>query len=55
MIKVIRYEEGLTDLPVLYNLAIGHRIPMTVIPTGALAEIDCDHTTFSILEAGVKE
>lgn len=55
LIKVIRYEEGLTDLPVLYNLAIGHRIPMTVIPTGALAEIDCDHTTFSILEAGVKE
>ena len=55
LLKVIRQEEDLPDLPILYNADIGHRIPMTVIPMGALAEIDCNNNTFSILEAGVRE
>ena len=54
LLKVIQQEEDLPDLPILYNADIGHRIPMTVIPMGALAEIDCNNNTFSILEAGVR-
>ena len=30
-----------------------HRTPMTVIPMGAMAEIDCGRVTFTIMEAGV--
>lgn len=51
--KVIRDEEGLTDFPILLNVDFGHRIPMTILPIGALAEIDCDNGKFSILESGV--
>ncbi|MDR0949982.1 MAG: hypothetical protein LBM69_10755 [Lachnospiraceae bacterium] len=40
-------------MPVLYNVSIGHCDPRGVIPYGALAEIDCENTTFCILESGV--
>jgi len=46
-------EYSLESLPVLYNLSFGHTSPMIVLPYGALAEIDCTQSTFSILEAGV--
>lgn len=51
--KVIRDEEGLTDFPILLNVDFGHRTPMTILPIGAMAEIDCENATFSILESGV--
>lgn len=51
--KVIRDEEGLTDFPILLNVDFGHRTPMTILPIGALAEIDCGRKTFSILDSGV--
>ncbi len=51
--KVIRDEEGLRDFPILLNVDFGHRTPMTILPIGAMAEIDCDLATFSILESGV--
>jgi muramoyltetrapeptide carboxypeptidase LdcA involved in peptidoglycan recycling len=38
---------------VLYNLSFGHTSPMTVLPYGAIAEIDCTQSSFSILESGV--
>lgn len=53
LLKVIRDEEGLTDLPILLNVDFGHRTPMTILPIGAMAEINCDDKTFSILESGV--
>ena len=53
LFKVIRDEEGLLDMPILYNLNFGHSTPITTIPFGAMAEIDCDNKTFSILESGV--
>jgi muramoyltetrapeptide carboxypeptidase LdcA involved in peptidoglycan recycling len=46
-------EVGLEKLPVLWNMPFGHTSPICVIPYGALAEIDCDNTGFSILESGV--
>ena len=51
--KVIRNEEGLYDLPILLNVDFGHRTPMTILPIGAMAEIDCDNATFGIMESGV--
>lgn len=53
ILKVICDEEGLKDLPILLNLDCGHTAPMTIIPFGVIAEIDCDHKTFTLLESGV--
>jgi Uncharacterized proteins, homologs of microcin C7 resistance protein MccF len=46
-------EYGRADLPVLCNLSFGHCEPNCCIPIGAMAEIDCESKTFSILESGV--
>lgn len=46
-------ELNLNELPVLYNMNFGHALPMFVLPYGALAEINCDEKSFSILENGV--
>lgn len=54
LLKVIREEEGLLDFPILLNVDFGHRTPMTVLPIGALAQIDCDAGKFTILESGVE-
>ncbi|MBP8639483.1 MAG: LD-carboxypeptidase [Oscillospiraceae bacterium] len=51
--KVLR-EFDCADLPVLYNGSFGHNEPKTILPFGALAEIDCDSISFSILESGVE-
>jgi len=53
-IKTVLSELGRDDMPVLYNVGFGHCEPKCCLPYGALAEIDCDNLTFSILESGVK-
>lgn len=51
--KVLVDELGLSDLPVVYNMTFGHNEPMMCLPYGALAEVDCEKQTVSILESGV--
>lgn len=51
-IKTILAEYGRADLPVMYNASFGHNEPKCCLPYGALAELDCDNKTFSVLEAG---
>lgn len=53
LLKFLKYEACREDLPVLTNVDFVHRTPMTILPIGAMAEIDCDKNTFSILESGV--
>ena len=47
-------EFQLKDLPILYNMNFGHTEPKFILPYGALAEINCERVTFTILESGVK-
>jgi muramoyltetrapeptide carboxypeptidase LdcA involved in peptidoglycan recycling len=54
LLTVLREEEGLVGLPILIGVDFGHRTPMTVLPTGVIAEIDCDRKAFTILESGVQ-
>lgn len=54
-IKAVMKEFGKEDLPILYNMNFGHTEPKFCLPYGALAEIDCEHITFSILESAVIE
>lgn len=53
LLKFLKYEANREDLIVLENVDFGHRTPMTVIPVGAMAEIDCDKVSFNIIESGV--
>jgi len=54
VIKKIMKEFGRDDLPILYNVNFGHTEPKICLPYGAMAEIDCDNVSFSILESGVQ-
>lgn len=53
LVKFLKYEAHRVDIPVISNIDFVHRTPMTVIPMGAMAEIDCNRVTFKILEPGV--
>ncbi|MEK5208357.1 S66 family peptidase [Psychrobacillus sp. FSL H8-0510] len=53
-IRVIMKELSLENLPVLYNLNFGHTEPKFVLPYGAMAEINCENRTFTILDSGVE-
>ena len=37
---------------IVENVDFIHRTPMTVLPAGALTEIDCDSNKITILESG---
>ncbi|MFY3793293.1 S66 family peptidase [Ureibacillus sp. MALMAid1270] len=53
ILKVMK-EFDLEDLPILYNLNFGHTEPKFILPYGAMAEINCNKKTFTILENGVE-
>lgn len=44
---------GDEDMVILENVDYIHRTPMTILPTGAWMEIDCDVPGIKILEPGV--
>lgn len=52
--KVINKEVRRPDMVILENVDFVHHTPMTVLPMGAMCEIDCEKETFTILESGVK-
>lgn len=53
IMKIIS-ELELSHLPIVYNMTFGHNQPMICIPYGAMAEVNCDEETFTILDSGVK-
>lgn len=53
VIKKVLAEFGREDMPVLYNGSFGHNEPKMILPHGAMAEINCENKSFSILESGV--
>lgn len=52
IIKVMK-EYGCSKVPVLYNGSFGHNAPKAVLPYGAIAEINCESKSFSIIESAV--
>lgn len=54
LIKVINEEVHRPDLVIIENVDFVHRTPMTILPTGAETQIDCDNLTITIKESGVK-
>lgn len=48
--QIVGVEAGLPELPILYNVNVGHAYPIGVFPLGLQYEIDCDNKTFTLLE-----
>lgn len=54
LLKVINKEVHREDMVILENVDFVHHTPMTILPMGALCEIDCNAATLTILESGVR-
>ena len=54
VVQAVVEEAGLDGLPILAGLDFGHTDPICTLPYGALAAVDVDALTFSILEPGVR-
>ena len=54
VVQAVVEEAGLGGLPILAGLDFGHTDPICTLPYGALAAVDVDALTFSILEPGVR-
>lgn len=52
--QVVGFEAGLPNLPILYNVNVGHAYPIGVFPLGLKYEIDCDEKKFTLLEAATE-
>lgn len=48
--KVVAGEAGLPNLPILYNVNVGHAYPIGLFPLGLEYEIDCEANTLTLLE-----
>lgn len=48
--QVICHEEKRPDLPVLYNINIGHACPIGILPCGIQVELNCEEKTITVLE-----
>lgn len=53
LLKKVLAEQGKSDMPVMYNASFGHNEPKFTVPYGAMAEINCDNNTFSVIESAV--
>jgi muramoyltetrapeptide carboxypeptidase LdcA involved in peptidoglycan recycling len=53
ILRVVRDEEGLADLPVVSGMDFGHTDPFLTLPLGIRAEVDCDAREIRIVEAAV--
>lgn len=49
--QIIGFEANLPDLPILYNVNVGHAYPIGVFPLGLRYKIDCDNKTLTLLES----
>lgn len=51
ILQVVAGEEGLTDLPIFYNVNFGHAMPIGILPYGVLTELDCEARSITLLES----
>ena len=52
--QVVGFEAGRPDLPILYNVNVGHAYPIGVFPLGLTYEIDCGNKTLRLMEPATK-
>ena len=52
--RVVGFEAGRPDLPILYNVNFGHAEPIGVLPIGAKCRLDADEKTLTLLESATE-
>lgn len=52
--QVVTVEEGREDLPIFYNINIGHAYPTGILPLGIKTELDCDEKSITLLESATE-
>lgn len=53
--QVVALEEGLTDLPIIYNVNFGHAMPIGILPIGIPVEINCHEKSITLMESAATE
>lgn len=53
--EVVAKQEGLTELPVFYNVNFGHAMPIGILPYGIMTELDCENKKIMLLENATEE
>ncbi len=48
--KVVGFEAGRPELPILYNVNVGHSYPIGLFPLGLRYRIDCGRKSLTLLE-----
>ena len=51
---MVGFEAGRPELPILYNVNVGHAYPIGVFPLGLRYEIDCDRKRLTLLESATE-
>ena len=51
--RVAGFESGHPDLPILWNVNVGHAYPIGLLPLGLTYELDCDTPALRLLEPAV--
>lgn len=54
ILRVVRDEQGLTDLPIVTGVDVGHSDPMWTVPQGARMRIDPTAATLTFLDPAVR-
>ena len=52
--RVVGFEAGRPELPILCNVNFGHAEPIGILPYGALCRLDADHKTLTLLESATE-
>lgn len=52
--KVVGFEAGHPELPILCNVNFGHAEPICVLPIGAMCRLDADKKTITLLESATE-
>ena len=52
--QVVGFEAGRPELPILYNVNVGHSYPIGVFPLGLRYEIDCERKMLTLLESATR-
>lgn len=53
--KVVGFEAGRPELPILYNVNVGHAYPIGLFPLGLKYEIDCEKKSLTLLEKATED
>ena len=52
--RVVGFEAGHPELPILCNVNFGHAEPICVLPIGAMCRLDADNKTITLLESATE-